>query len=159
MGSTKMKLSENFWLNEFEKSQTATRFGIDNSVPTHLVPAIQALVTNVLQPLRNQFGPIVISSGYRSKDLNKKIGGSLKSQHCLGQAADIEAPGVSNYDLACWIRDNLEFDQLILEGHKKYIPNSGWVHVSFNHIKPNRKQCLTATFIGGKANYENGLNE
>ena len=85
-----MKLSANFWLDEFEKSQTATRHGIDNTVPSGLVNDIKDLCVNVLQPIRDEFGPVTITSGYRSPDLNAKLGGSSRSQHCAGQAADLE---------------------------------------------------------------------
>lgn len=154
-----MRLSKNFMLAEFEKSQTAIRLGYNNEVPPQHLPSLRSLVDNVLQPVRDQFGPVQISSGYRSKFLNQAIGGSSRSQHCSGQAADFEVPGMSNYELAVWIRDNLEFDQLILEGHRQYVIGSGWVHCSFTDFGPNRKQALTATFINGKARYSEGLTE
>ena len=151
-----MKLSANFWLDEFEKSQTATRHGIDNSVPSGLVNDIKDLCVNVLQPIRDEFGPVTITSGYRSPDLNAKLGGSTRSQHCAGQAADLEVPGVDNRRVALWIQDNLKFDQLILEGYKPYVTNSGWIHVSYRPFGL-RNQVLTATFSGGKARYTNGI--
>lgn len=154
-----MKLTENFWLQEFEKSQTATRLGIDNSVPNILIPQIKALAINVLQPVRNQFGPTTVTSGYRSPELNRAIGGSHKSQHVKGLAADFEVPGESNFIVAKWIQDNLVFDQLILEGHKKFVPNSGWVHCSYNSVGVNRQQALTAYFSGGRVKYVTGLEE
>lgn len=153
-----MKLSANFWLDEFEKSQTATRHGIDNSVPSGLINDIKDLCTNVLQPVREKFGPVTISSGYRSPELNAKLGGSTRSQHCSAQAADFEVPGVDNREVATWIKDNLEFDQLILEGYKPHVTNSGWIHVSYRPFGL-RNDVLTATFANGKATYTRGISE
>ena len=86
---------------------------------------------------------MVVNSGYRSPELNEAIGGSEESQHCKGEAADIEIPGVSNKELAEWIRDNLSYDQLILEFYNGVDPRSGWVHVSYVDDKTNRKSTLT----------------
>lgn len=138
-----MKLSEHFSLEEMTKSQTAIRKGIDNTPATQEIENLKALCENVLEKIRLHFGrPIVINSGYRGPKLNKAIGGAKNSQHMTGQAADIEIAGISNRVLFCWIRDNLNYDQLILEFHKEDIPDSGWVHVSWN-ISGNRKQVLT----------------
>lgn len=141
-----MRLSENFWLYEFTRSQKATRLGIDNTPPADVVANIQALVSVVLQPLRSMICiPINISSGYRSSELNAAIGGSQNSQHIVGKAADIEAFGLGNVALAEVIRQNFHFDQLILEFH---VPedglNSGWVHVSYQPDQPNRRQTFRA---------------
>lgn len=154
-----MQLSANFHLHEFLASQTATRRGIPNTPTSVHTNAIVALVTNVMQPIRTKFGPTTITSGYRSPALNAMIGGSTTSQHSKGEAADFKIPGVSNYDVTVWIRNNLIFDQLILEGHNPALgPNSGWIHVSFATGRPNRKQVLTATFTNGKAHYTGGLH-
>ena len=153
-----MKLSENFTLAEYEKSQTALRHGLDNSVPEALMPNVLDLFENVVQKVRDHFGPTVINSGFRGPELNSKVGGSSKSQHCKGEAVDIEVPGYSNYEVACWIKENLEFDQLILEGYTSNDPNSGWVHCSYK-ASGNRKESLTADFSTGKAVYEPGLIE
>lgn len=127
-----MQLSPNFTLGEFTKSQTALRRGIFNAPSAEAVENLKALCVNVLQPLRDRlWRPIVISSGYRSTELNRAIGGSETSQHCKGQAADIESPGVSNEELAWMIHEDLEFDQMILEHHYPHDPASGWVHVSW----------------------------
>jgi zinc D-Ala-D-Ala carboxypeptidase len=138
-----MKLSANFSLRELTHSQTAIRKGIYN-VPTDAhVDSLRLLCENILQPVREHYGrSFSPSSGYRSEALCQAIGSSRKSQHAKGEAVDFEVPGISNYDLACWIRDNLDFDQLILEFYKEGDPNSGWVHCSY---KPegNRKECLT----------------
>ena len=134
-----MKLSENFNLNEFTKSQTATRHNIDNTPSMTEILNLTSLCERVLQPVRNNFQkPMIISSGFRCKELNTKIGGSATSQHVIGQAADIEVLGVSNLDLSDWIHHNLNYDQLILEFYnEKEGPHSGWVHVSFD--KTNNK--------------------
>lgn len=153
-----MRLSKNFTLREFTKSQTATRYGIDNSPTEEHIENIQYVVNTILQPLRDRFGPVIITSGYRSSALNKKIGGAKNSQHSKGEAADIEIIGKSNYDLAKYIESNLEFDQLILEGYNKGDPNSGWVHVSVKK-EDNRRETLTATFTSKGVEYSRGLEE
>jgi len=151
-----MNLSKNFTLQEFTKSQTAERRGIDNTpVEGHLENA-KALFENVVQPVRDNFGVTVINSGYRSGDLNYAIGGSNTSQHCKGQAVDIECPGTPNYDVAKWIEENLDFDQLILEFYTPGIPDSGWVHVSYKS-EDNRKSVLTAMKENGKTVYKANL--
>ncbi len=151
-----VRLSRNFTLTEFSKSQTAERKGIDNRPGTTHLHNAKLLFGNVVQHVRDHFGPTIINSGYRSPDLNKAIGGSNTSQHCKGQAVDIEVPGVSNYDVAKYIEDNLDFDQLILEFYTPGIPNSGWVHVSYN-ADGNRKSVLTAMKEDGKTVYKPGL--
>jgi zinc D-Ala-D-Ala carboxypeptidase len=91
--------------------------------------------------------------------LNKAVGGSATSQHCKGEAVDMEVPGVPNYELAKWIQDNLEFDQLILEFYTSGIPDSGWVHCSYKHGGPQRNSVLTAARVDGKTKYSVGLIE
>ena len=151
-----VRLSKNFTLQEFTKSQTAERRGFDNTpVEGHLENA-KALFENVVQPVRDNFGVTVINSGYRCGDLNYAIGGSNTSQHCKGQAVDIECPGTPNYDVAKWIEDNLDFDQLILEFYTPGVPDSGWVHVSYN-AEDNRKSVLTAMKENGKTIYKPNL--
>lgn len=152
-----MRLSKNFTLEEYTKSQAADRLGIDN-VPSALhLDNARILFERVVQRVRDHFGPTIINSGYRSPALNRAVGGSTTSQHSTGQAVDIEVPGKSNQEVAIWIRDNLEFDQLILEGFKPGQPGSGWVHVSYANGK-NRKQSLSATFVNGKAIYSEGIS-
>ena len=139
-----MKLSDNFSLNEFTKSQVALRNNIDNTPSEEVIENLKALCKNVLQPIRDYFlMPVFISSGFRCVELNKKIGSSISSQHVQGQAADIEIFGISNKELSDWIADNCEYDQLILEFHNEDDPNSGWVHVSYNK-ENNRKQYKRA---------------
>ena len=111
-----MKLSDNFSLTEFTKSQTAERKGIVNKPNEIHVIAMESLCHNILERVRSAFAkPININSGYRSVALCEAIGSKSTSQHCDGEAADIEIYGVSNYDLAKYIENNLNFDQLILE--------------------------------------------
>lgn len=140
-----MRLSKNFTLSEMTKSQTAERKGIHNYPSLTEIDNLIKLSEKVLQPVRDHFKkPVTINSGFRCLELNRALGSKDSSQHTKGMAADIEIAGVPNKELAEWIRDNLEFDQLILEFYypEKNDPNSGWVHVSFNS-ENNRKQCLT----------------
>lgn len=147
-------LGKYFSLEEMTKSQTAIRRGINNIPSDQELENLVELVKNVLDPVREHFKkPVTVNSGYRGKKLNKAIKGSKNSQHCKGQAADIEIIGISNYDLACWIRDNMDFDQLILEFHNRKVPDSGWVHVSWNSPKKNRKQTLTIDSNGTKQGF------
>ena len=138
-----MRLSANFTLAEFTKSQTATRKGLDNTPGEEHLANAKELFANVVQKVRDNFGVTVINSGYRGPALNEAVGGSSNSQHCKGEAVDIECPGTANETVAQWIADNLEFDQLILECAEKGIPDAGWVHVSYVS-EGNRKQVLTA---------------
>jgi len=139
-----MKLSANFQLSELVKSQTAERKGIPNNPSPTQIDNLKALCVNVLQPIRSHFdAPVMISSGYRSGELCIAIGSKPTSQHAEGKAADIEVVGVDNKELAQWIKDNLEYDQLILEFYKDGEPDSGWVHVSWNS-EENRNMSLRA---------------
>ena len=145
-----MKLSDNFSLIEFTKSQTAERKGIENNPNEIHTIAMAELCLNVLERVRSAFGkPVMINSGYRSPALCEAIGSKPTSQHCDGEAADIEIFGVSNYDLAKYIEKNLNFDQLILECWDGVEPNSGWVHVSYVNDNANRKNVLTYTRADG----------
>ena len=153
-----MKLSENFSLAEFTKSQTAIRMGIDNTPGEDHLEAAKELFENVVQPIRDHFGPTVLNSGYRGPALNEAVGGSSKSQHCKGEAVDLEVPGVANAEVAAWIVENLDFDQVILEFYTPGIPDSGWVHVSYK-TEGNRKSVLTAMKENGKTVYKQGLVE
>jgi len=152
-----MNLSANFTLKELTRSDTATRLGLDNTPDAQALENLKILCEKVLQPVREHFGKsVTVNSGYRSPESNAAVGGSKTSDHCKGQAADIEIAGVANADLAQWIMDNLEYTQLILEFYTSGIPDSGWVHVSYD---PNnlKKQELTATKVAGKTTYLNGL--
>ena len=136
-----MKLSRNFSLGELTKSQTALRMGIDNNPTPEDLYNLHLLCDNILQPVREHFGrAVTISSGYRSEDLCVAIGSSRKSQHAKGKAADFEIFGVDNKEVAEWIRDVLDFDQLILEFYNEDDPSSGWVHCSY--AEDNRGSVL-----------------
>ena len=137
-----MKLSGHFSLAELTKSQTAVRKGIDNQPTLDHIENLTELCTHVLEPTRRNFGkPMVISSGYRSEELCEAIGSSKNSQHAKGEAADFEMFGVDNKELAKYIKNNLVFDQLILEFYNPDDPSSGWVHCSYSK-EENRKQSL-----------------
>ena len=152
-----MKLSEHLDLAEVTRSETAKRKGISNEpIPEHL-ENFKKLAQNIFEPIRKHFGvPIHISSGYRSKALNTAIGGSLTSQHCSGEAIDIDmdgsSNGVTNKMIFEFIKANLNFDQLIWEFGTKDKPD--WVHVSFETSGKQRKQILTAFKNGGKTAYK-----
>lgn len=148
-----MKLTEHFTLEEM--TRTAQPF--PNNPSQVEVTALRNLCTHVLEPVRERFGPVKVNSGYRSSQVNAAVGSSDKSQHRKGEAADIECPGVSNIVLAKWIRDNLHFDQLILEAYKPGIPDSGWVHVSYRTGRA-RKSVLTMTMGSHGPVYSQGIN-
>ena len=150
-----MKLSKNFSLRELIRSQTAIRRDIKNAPNQEQLVNLAVLTSTVLQPCRNKFGSISINSGLRVLELNRAIGSGDKSQHVLGQAADFEANSVSNAELAEWIKENLVFDQLILE-YPGSDPRDGWVHCSFNKLD-NRGNVLTAVKEMGKTTYKKGL--
>jgi len=152
-----MNLSPNFTLAEMTKSETALRHDMDNTPGEAEISALKLLCEKVLQPIRDHYGKgVKVNSGFRHPEVNAKVGGSKTSDHCRGQAADIEIPGVANAELAEWIRDNLEFRQLILEFDTPGIPDSGWVHVSYV-AEDNKKQVMTATKKDGKTVYLPGL--
>jgi zinc D-Ala-D-Ala carboxypeptidase len=148
-----MQISKHLNLAEVTRSESAKRLGISNTpTPEHL-DNFKVLAEKVFEPIREHFKvPIHISSGYRSKELNQAIKGSLTSQHCEGKAIDIDmdGSGISNSDVFKYIKDNLVFDQLIWEFGGDNNPD--WVHVSYNDGK-NRKQVLKAQKIKGKATY------
>ena len=121
-------LSKNFTLQEYIKSQTALRQGIDNTPSDEHLASAKKLFEMVVQPVRDHFGVTVINSGYRGPALNAAVGGSATSQHCRGEAVDIECPGTPNYDVALWIEQNLDYDQLILEFYTPGIRDAGGVH-------------------------------
>jgi hypothetical protein len=141
-----MKISEHLTLAELTTSQTATRLGINNTAPAFVIENLKAVSENVFEPIREHFNvPIRISSGYRSKELNKAIKGSPTSQHVNGQALDLQGTnGLTNALIFEFIKKNLEYDQLIWEYGNKTEP--AWVHVSYSKLK-NRKQIL---YIGVK---------
>jgi hypothetical protein len=153
-----MKISTHLSLSEVTRSETAKRRGISNTPTAEHLENFKKLAENIFEPIREHFKvPIYVSSGYRSKELNSAIGGSLSSQHCQGEAIDIDmdgsSSGVTNADVYNFIKDNLEFDQLIWEfGTDK---NPDWVHVSYESKGKQRKQKLKAVRTNGKTSYIN----
>ena len=152
-----MKLSEHVTYKEFIHSFTAKRNGIDNTPNQGQLDNIKLLCERVFEPLRNYYNvPIYISSGFRSIELNKMIGGAKGSQHMATNRAamDLDADRygqITNLDIFRYIQKNVAFDQLIWEFGNKDYPD--WVHVSFNKDH-NRNQILKAVKINGKTKYE-----
>jgi hypothetical protein len=149
-----MKISEHLYLAEVIRSESAKRYGISNMPTEEHIANFKLLADNIFEPIRNHFKcPILISSGYRSKDLNNKIGGSKTSQHCFGQAVDIDMDGtdygVTNADIFKYIKSDLPFDQMIWEFGNDSNPD--WVHVSYSNR--HRKEILKATRINGNVKY------
>jgi hypothetical protein len=152
-----MQLSANFSLNEMVKSETALRYDMDNTPGDAEIANLKTLCEKILQPVRDHYGKgVKVNSGFRHPEVNAKVGGSKTSDHCKGQAADIEIPGVANADLAEWIKENLSFTQLILEFYTPGVPDSGWVHVSYDPANL-KKQVMTAMKENGKTVYKPGL--
>jgi zinc D-Ala-D-Ala carboxypeptidase len=152
-----MNLTKNFTLEEMTKSETALRHDLENTPNEQEISSMKLLAEKVLQPVRDHFGKgVKVNSGFRNQDVNQKVGGSRNSDHTRGQACDIEIPGIPNAELAEWIKDNLQFNQLILEFYTPGVPDSGWVHVSYIP-EDNKKQVLTATKKDGKTVYLQGL--
>ena len=136
-----MRLSKNFVLSEITRSNTATRLGINNEPSKKHLSNMQVLITELIQPMRDAIGPIRISSGYRSPQLNRAIGGSSKSQHCKGEALDLQFwkdGSMCNQEIYHWVlKSGLQFDQMINEF------DFAWIHISFKE-KNNRNQVLEA---------------
>ena len=148
-----MNLSRNFTLSELTKSDTAIRKGINNNPNAEQIEKLKALCENILQPVRDHFGRVKITSGYRSVELCEAIGSSSRSQHARAEAADFECVGVDNAELADWIKDNLPYDQLIVEYYTPGEPNSGWIHCSYIPDQP-RASYLWAYRSEGKTKYK-----
>ena len=147
-----MKLSEHLDLSEVIRSDSAKRNGISNMPTEEHIANFMLLAEKIFEPIREHFCvPIRISSGYRSKELNAKIGGSASSQHCKGQAVDIDMDGtlLTNKQVFDYIKDNLPFDQLIWEFGNE--DNPDWVHVSY--VPNGRKQILKAFKMNGTTKY------
>ena len=136
-----MRLSKNFVLSEITRSNTAKRLGIDNGPDKNHLRSIQRLITNLIQPMRDALGPIRISSGYRNPNVNRAIGGSTKSQHCKGEALDLQFwkdGKICNKEIYDWVlSSDVEFDQMINEF------DFAWIHISLKE-KNNRNQVLEA---------------
>lgn len=151
-----MMLSKNLSLREATKSVTALRLGIENTPSEQEINNLELVATEIFQPLRDYFGvPIAVTSGYRSKALNKAIGGSRTSQHIAGEALDLDADvygEITNYDIFKYIYTHLEYDQLIWEFGTDLEP--AWVHVSFKRGKgENRNRAMKAYRDNGKTTY------
>ena len=136
-----MRLSKNFILSEITRSNTAKRLGIDNGPDKNHLRSIQRLITNLIQPMRDALGPIRISSGYRNPNVNRAIGGSTKSQHCKGEALDLQFwkdGKICNKEIYDWVlSSDVEFDQMINEF------DFSWIHISLKK-EDNRNQVLEA---------------
>ena len=148
-----MNLSRNFSLLELTKSDTAVRKGIDNNPNSDQIEKLKLLCENILQPVRDHFGRVKVTSGYRSPELCVAIGSSVNSQHAKAEAADFECPGIDNAELADWIQKELSYDQLILEYYKPGEPNSGWIHCSWIAEQP-RASFLHAYREDGRTKYK-----
>ena len=148
-----MNLSRNFTLQELIKSDTAIRLDINNNPNSGQIEKLKLLCENILQPVRDHFGRVKITSGFRSPELCLAIGSSANSQHAKAEAADFECVGVDNAELADWIHKNLPYDQLILEFYTPGEPNSGWIHCSYIEGTP-RASYLHAYKSEGKTKYK-----
>ena len=149
-----MRISKHISYKEATQSQTAIRKGINNEPDAYQLQNMQLLAEKVFEPLREHFGvPIAINSFFRSQKLNKAIGGATGSQHTQGRAIDIDDTlgGVSNKQMFDWIRENLDFDQLIYEYGDSV--NPAWVHISYVSESENRKRVLKASKKNGKTIY------
>jgi D-alanyl-D-alanine dipeptidase len=151
-----MQLSEHLSLAEVTRSDTAKRRGISNMPTEAHIANFKLLAENIFEPIRKHFTkPIFISSGYRSAELNKAIGGSTTSQHSTGEAIDIDMDGrpggITNKMVFDFIKENLNFDQLIWEFGTDANPD--WVHVSYESTGKQRKQILKAVRKGGATTY------
>jgi len=148
-----MKLTRNFSLQELTKSDTAIRKGIDNEPNADQIDKLKTLCEKILQPVRDQFGRVKVTSGFRSPELCVAIGSSLTSQHSKAEAADFEVLGVDNAEVADWVHRNCETDQLILEFYTPGEPNSGWIHASYVPFQ-RRAQYMRAYREDGKVRYK-----
>jgi|TARA_B100000424_G_scaffold264733_1_gene253493 zinc D-Ala-D-Ala carboxypeptidase len=148
-----MNLSRNFSLQELIKSDTAIRMDIDNNPNADQIEKLKALCENILQPVRDHFGRVKVTSGFRSSELCVAIGSSVNSQHAKAEAADFEVMGTDNAELFDWIKANLEPDQLILEFYTPGEPNSGWIHCSWIP-EGRRASFLHAYKSEGKTKYK-----
>lgn len=150
-----MKLSAHFSLSEFTRSDKARELGINNQPGILQINHLSKLCEHVLEPLRAHFGkPVMINSGYRSPALNKAVGGSATSQHVNGEAADIHIPSVSMAEIWGYIRDNLDFYELIAEKISRRDGSAGWIHVSY---RAGEYPKMAKSFIG-KGQYPRGLH-
>ena len=148
-----MNLSRNFTISELIKSDIAIRKGINNNPNAEQIEKLKGLCENILQPVRDHFGRVKVTSGFRSVELCMAIGSSANSQHAKAEAADFEVMGTDNAELFDWIKNNLSPDQLILEFYTPGEPNSGWIHASWIEGTP-RASYLHAYKSEGKTKYK-----
>ena len=148
-----MNLTRNFSLLELTKSDTAIRLDIDNNPNADQIEKLKLLCENVLQPVRDHFGRVTVTSCFRSPELCVKIGSSLNSQHTKAEAVDFECLGTSNAEVFDWIKANLDWDQMILEFFTPGEPNSGWIHASYVEFQP-RAQYMRAYKEDKKTKYK-----
>ena len=148
-----MNLTRNFSLLELTKSDTAIRKGIDNNPNADQIEKLKLLCENILQPVRDHFGRVKVTSGFRSVELCMAIGSSANSQHAKAEAADFECLGTSNAEVFDWIKENLPYDQMILEFFTPGEPNSGWIHCSWIP-EGRRASFLHAYRSEGKTKYK-----
>ncbi|MGA1703228.1 MAG: D-Ala-D-Ala carboxypeptidase family metallohydrolase [Methylophilaceae bacterium] len=149
------RITEHISLNEAIQSYTAKRLGIDNTPSDYHITNMVGVAENVFEPLRSWVGgPVKINSFFRSDELNRAIGGSTRSQHCEGRAIDIDDTYgyKTNAEMYEYIKENLDFDQLIWEFGDN--DNPDWVHVSYVSPEENRRRCLRAERVNGKTIYK-----
>jgi hypothetical protein len=149
-----MNLSRNFTLQELTKSDTAVRLNIDNNPNADQIEKLKLLCENILQPVRDHFGPVTVTSGFRSPNLCVKIGSSVNSQHAKAEAVDFECMGKDNAEVCDWVYKNLDYDQMILEYYVPGEPNSGWCHVSYVPEKGRKQFLLAYRDENGKTKYK-----
>ena len=150
-----MKISAHITYPEAIHSNTAKRKGIDNTPNPTQVENMKLLAEKIFEPLREWVGgPIKVNSFFRSEALNESIGGASSSQHCKGQAIDIDDVygRKSNAEMYNWIKENLNYDQMIWEFGTDMQPN--WIHVSYVSEEDNRNKCLKAYKEHGKTKYK-----
>ncbi len=158
-----MKISDHFRKKEFEKSGTAKRLRLDNTMKdTELLMNVTALAANVLEPLRAKWGPVSLSSGYRHPKLSVALGSSENSQHCFAEAVDCEMfQSLGNRAVFEWVvnESGISWDQIILEHEEEDDVFGGWIHISSKRcLSDNRKAVLRAVEQDGKTVYLPGLN-
>jgi len=152
MNDTRRNLSEHFTIDEASHSDYAKKSGIDNELPSIFYDNARLIARHILEPIRERFGAFSPQSWYRGVALNKAVGGRESSQHCKAQAVDFEVKGYNNLEVALWVRDNLIYDQLILENYNGE-SHSGWIHISW--VKGvNRQQAMRYNGTDYKAGLE-----
>ncbi|MGD8305179.1 MAG: D-Ala-D-Ala carboxypeptidase family metallohydrolase [Ignavibacteria bacterium] len=147
-----MNLSKHFQLSEFENSETAIKNNIDNAVPSNLIGNIRELCINILEPIREYHGALLVTSGYRTPELNALIGGSKNSQHMEGEAADIVSCTNLSAEMIYYIAMGLklDYDQLIYERRQKNGEIVEWVHISYTTKRKNRNESFQTGLLNFK---------